>query len=106
MPRQRELDYYGQSCYNILVGAYTKSKRMHFDTEGEASTYRRTLYNYRYALRDAAHEGHVSAGTRYAECMRVQICLQGASLLIKRKPQPIVQEANYVVSNEPSPALV
>ena len=97
MPSQRDLTYYGNSCYEFLVAALKEERKLKFPNEAAASTYRRTLYNYRYALRDAAFSGDKVAEEKLKEVKLVELCVRGDTLVAHKRPPTIVQEAQSAI---------
>lgn len=85
MSRQRRLEFYGESFYAIFLAAIQGRYILKFSDEKLAKNFRRSLYNFRYALRDAGYKGNTNATQKFKQCMKVQINLDQNCLILVNK---------------------
>lgn len=86
MPRQRELSYYGDIYEELLSRAFEEPQRLIFKSPEQARNQRRTLYNYRYAIRDAGHR------ELWKKFRLLQLTVTDNILTISIRPATIIED--------------
>jgi len=89
-------EHHGESYCKILTLALKEPRRFTFHFPESAACLRKSLYRYRYALRDAAFAGDQSARRQHKRFMKLSFSLKESTLTIQVKPRTLVQEARNV----------
>jgi len=80
-----ELAYYGKNFKTIFELALQANHKITMDSEAAAKNFRKSLYNYRYALRDAGIAGDKESQEFYKKIIKLELSVAGKVIRIRPK---------------------